>query len=441
MSLTSTVIRPDIEAWAALPRGARARRDGLSAWLIGVLTTAGAFIADRGWETLDNPAWTGAYRVIDMFGMASILLAVVFCVFGFLLHRYALVAAPLVLSAAAIPHTLDGYASAALWWLGAVVAAVPALSAAGESWRQVRAVRRLAQASLTARTAAIGPNAVRAVRRVLRHGLLRILLFLSLACAGWTLALGALPGELGRTSEELGDASASSTFAAVAIAASILTLAEGVRRAWRLFAMSRVGRRLIWEIPSGPGVVSLWPFSTGGDTGQVPIDAAGSPGCVCLAEFRRAWPDAEDDLMRDEAVPASEYCPLHGIDRINELTVKEFAALAEEPWLWDAASDFPQPADPDDRRLLLYGFAGRAFGGIPVRKRAGRIDADFPGIPPAPEANPGAFVPGWDKPDRPAEGVLDGIDLHPAGYGGAAFRYRHGRAWFETERAPETDIL
>lgn len=205
--------------------------------------------------------------------------------------------------------------------------------------------------------------------------------------------------------------------------------------------MSRVGRRLTWEIPAGPGVVSLWPFYTGGDTGQVPIDAAEAPGCVCLAEFRRAWPDAEVDLMRDETVPASEYCPLHGIDRINELTVTEFAALADEPWLWDAASDFPQPADPDDRRLLLYGVAGRAFGGIPVRKRAGRIDADFPEIPPASEANPGAFVPGWDKPDRPAEGVLDVMDLHPAGYGGAASRYRHGRAWFETERAPETDIL
>jgi hypothetical protein len=37
--------------------------------------------------------------------------------------------------------------------------------------------------------------------------------------------------------------------------------------------------------------------------------------------------------------------------------------------------------------------------------------------------------------------VLDEIDLQPAGYGGTALRYRHGRAWFETDRAPETDIL
>lgn len=441
MALTSAVVRPDAEAWTALPRRARTRREALFAWLLGVLTTAGAFIADRGWETLDDPAWTGAYRITDMYGMASILLAVVFCLFGLLLRRYALVATPLVLSAAAVPHTLDGYASAPVWWLGTALATVPAVMAAAESWRQVRAVQRLAQKSRTARTATIGPNAVRATNRVLRHGLLTTLLFLAAASAGWALAFGALPGELGRTSEELGEASASSTFAAAAIAASIMTIAEGGRQAWRRLAMSRVGRQLIWEIPSGPGVLSLWPFYMGNDTGQVPMEAAEAPGCVCLAEFRRAWPDAEDELIRDEGVPASDYCRLHGIDRINELTVKEFAALAEEPWVWDAASDVPQPADPDARRLLLYGFAGRAFGGIPVRKRTGRIDADYPEIPPATEATPGALLPNWDKPDRPAEGVLDVIDLQPAGYGGAAFRYRHGRAWFETERAPETDIL
>lgn len=54
--------------------------------------------------------------------------------------------------------------------------------------------------------------------------------------------------------------------------------------------MSRVGRQLIWEVPSGPGVVSLWPFYTGNDTGQVPMEAAEAPGCVCLAEFHRGYP-------------------------------------------------------------------------------------------------------------------------------------------------------
>jgi hypothetical protein len=441
VALNSAVVRPDAEAWTALPKRAGARREALFAWLLGVLTTAGAFIADRGWETLDDPAWTGAYRIIDMYGMASILLAVVFSLVGLLLRRYALVAAPLVLSAAAVPHSLDGYASAPVWGFGAALATVPAVMAAAESWRQMRAVQRLAQKSLTARTASIGPNAVQAANRVLRHGLLKTLLFLAAACAGWALALGALPGELGRTSEELGEASASSAFAAAAIAASIMAVAEVFRQVWRLFAMSRVGRRLIWEIPSGPGMMSLWPFSMGNDTGQVPMEAAQAPGCVCLAEFRRAWPEAEDELVRDEGVPASDYCPLHGIDRINELTVKEFAARTEEPWVWDAASDFPEPANPDAKRLLLYGFAGRAFGGIPVRKRTGCIDADFPEIAPASEDAPGAFIPSWDKAERPEYGVLDVIDLRPAGYGGVAFRYQHGRAWFEAERTLETDII
>ena len=179
-------------------------------------------IRDSGWESLDDPAWAGAYRVIDMFGLASILLAVVFSVFGCLLGRHALVAAPLVLSAAAIPHTLDGYASAAVWWLGAAVAALWAVIAAARSWHQLRAVWRLAQASLTGRTTAVGPNAVRSGNRAFGRGLLRLLLFLGAAYAGWALAFGVLPAELGRTYEELGEESSSSFFAAAGTTASIM---------------------------------------------------------------------------------------------------------------------------------------------------------------------------------------------------------------------------
>jgi len=222
VALAGTIVRPSVEAWAALPRRARVRREGTFAWLIGVLKTAGAFIADRGWESLDDPAWAGAYRVIDMFGLASILLAVVFSVFGCLLGRHALVAAPLVLSAAAIPHTLDGYASAAVWWLGAAVAALWAVIAAARSWHQLRAVWRLAQASLTGRTTAVGPNAVRSGNRAFGRGLLRLLLFLGAAYAGWALAFGVLPAELGRTYEELGEESSSSFFAAAGTTASIM---------------------------------------------------------------------------------------------------------------------------------------------------------------------------------------------------------------------------
>lgn len=431
MAAASAVVRPGVEAWEALPRQARARRDGMFAWLIGVLTTAGAFIADRGWETLDDPAWTGAYRVVDMFGLASILLALSFSVFGSLLRSHALVAAPLVLSAAAVPHSMDGYPSGAVWWLGAAAAALWAVIAAARAWHRLRAVQRLAQASLTGRTTEVGTNAVRAGNRALRRGLVMLLLLLAAACGGWALAFGTLPAELGRTYEELGEESSSNFFAAAASAASIMAVAAAVQQAWRLFATGRVGRRLVWEIPSGRGAASWWLYGRN-DTGQVPADAAEAPGCDCLAEFRLAFPDGEDELVGDEGVPASAYCPLHGIDRINALTAAEFTALSEEAWLWDAGSDLPEPADPDARRLLLYGFCGHTFGGIPVRKNHDSVDAAFPGVPPAHEADAAEAGPWWDDPRRPEAGVQDVIDLRPAGYTGFAFRYRHGRAWFET---------
>jgi hypothetical protein len=434
MTLTSTIVRPSVEAWAALPRRARVRREGTFAWLIGVLTTAAAFITDRGWETLDDPSWTGAYRAIDMFGLASILLAVSFSVFGVLIRRYALVATPLVLCAAAIPHTVDAYASAPVWWLGTAAASLWAVIVAARSWHQLRAVRRLARESVTVRTSVVGLNAVRAGNRMLRRGLLRLLLFLAAACGAWALAFGVLPAELGRTYEELGEESSSSFLAAAGAAASIMTVAEAVRQMWRTYARSRVGRRLVWEIPAGRGVAPWWPYARN-DAGTVPMEAAEAPGCICLAEFSRSYPDGEGDLRVGEGVPASDYCSAHGIDRINELTAAEFTAMSEETWLWEGGSRLPEPADPDAKRLLLYGFAGHAFGGIPVRKLGGRIDADFPGVPPAHEADAEDLSPWWDNPLRPEAGVQDIIDLQPGGYTGSAFRYRHGRAWFETAQS------
>lgn len=207
-------------------------------------------------------------------------------------------------------------------------------------------------------------------------------------------------------------------------------VAEVVRQVWRSFAISQVGSRLVWEVPSGSGVAAWWPWA-GDDAGQVPMETTEVPGCICLNEFSRAFPDGEGDLRVGEGVPASDYCPVHGVDRINELTAKEFTAMSEETWLWDAGSDLPEPADPDARRVLLFGFAGHSFGGIPMRKKGTGVDADFPGAPPAQEVDPKGVGPSWDKPQRPGAGVLDMIDLQSAGYTGPAFRYRHGRAWFE----------
>ncbi|KRE78731.1 hypothetical protein [Arthrobacter sp. Soil763] len=435
MAVTSAVVRPGVEAWQALSRRTRGRRDGMFAWLIGVLTTAGAFITDRGWETLDDPGWSGAYRIIDMFGLASILLALSFSVVGSLLRTHALVAAPLVLLAAAVPHSMDGYRSGAVWWLGAAAAALWAVIAAVRAWHRLCAVQRLAQASSTGRTTTVGPNAVRARKRALWPGLLMLLLFLATACGGWALAFGTLPAELGRTYEELGEESSSNMFAAAAMAASIMTVAAAVQQGWRLFAMGRVGRRLVWEIPAAGHPAQWWLYGNN-DAGEVSMEAAEAPGCDCLAEFRLVVPDGEDELAAGAGVPASDYCLLHGIDRINAMTTAEFTALSGETWLWDMASDLPEPADPEAIRFRLYGFCGHTFGGIPVREDRGGVDAVFPGVPPAHEASVAEAGPGWDKPRRPEAGVQDTIDLRPAGYAGFAFRYRHGRAWFET--APST---
>lgn len=196
--------------------------------------------------------------------------------------------------------------------------------------------------------------------------------------------------------------------------------------------MSRVGRH-VWEVPAGAGLAPSWPFDDDASGRLTAVDGRAA-GCICLAEFRRSFPDADDHVLEEEGVYASAYCPLHGIDKINNLAAGEFAAQAGTPWLWDEQSALPQRSDPEDERLLLYAYAGTAFPGIPLTARAGFLDASFPEIEPARETEPGDVVPNWDAAERPTAGVLDMIDLRPAGYDGLAFRYRHGRAWFEASQ-------
>ncbi|MFP3462985.1 hypothetical protein R5O87_19300 [Arthrobacter globiformis] len=438
--ITSDMVRPDAQAWAALPKPMSTRRQRLLGWLTGLLGTASAFIADRGWEAMDDPSWYGAFRLIDMIGSASILLASAFCLAGWMLGRYAVVAAPLVLAFAAVPHALDGYTSAPVWWLWAAAGAVLAAVVAGQSWREVRAVRAVARSSATGLSITVGRNAVLASKRVVRRGRIKALVMVVAACAGWVVAFSVLPSELGRTYEEMGQESSSGMFAAAAAAFSILAVAVLASLSWQVFAMSRAGRSRVWEIPAGVELAPPWPFEDKA-TGLVSVQETTSAGCICLPEFRRSFPDADSHFLDEEGVYASDYCPGHGIDRINEFSAHEFAARAGTSWLWDERSDAPERARPDARRLLLYGYAGRAFTGIPVRERAGLIDASFPWVGPAHEAEAADAVPGWDSAQRPASGVLDVIDLRPAGYAGSAFRYRHGRAWFEAPQigASESD--
>ena len=435
--IASDIVRPEVQAWAALPKPMSAKRRRLLGWLTGLFGTAAAFIADRGWEAMDDPSWYGAFRLIDMFGSASILLASAFCLAGWMLGRHAVVAAPLVLAFAAVPHTLDGYSSAPVWWLWAAAGMVLAAVVAGRSWRQLWAVRSLARSSATGRSVMVGRNAGLACSRVFRRGGIKALVMVAAAGAAWVAAFAVLPSELGRTYEELGQESASSMFAAAAAAFSILGVAAVLALGWQAFAMSRAGKHRVWEIPAGAGLAPQWPFE-GQTTGLVSVEETTTPGCICLPELRRSFPDADEHFVEEEGVYASDYCPLHGIDRINELSTQEFAARATTPWLWDERSDPPERTGPDAKRLLLYGYAGQAFTGIPVHDRAGLVDANFPWTGPAQEAEAEDAVPGWDEAQRPAAGVLDVIDLRRAGYNGSAFRYRHGRAWFE---APQPAVV
>ncbi|MFC9420014.1 hypothetical protein, partial [Bacillus mobilis] len=388
-------------AWVALPKRIPSRWQRLAGWLTGLLGTAGAFVADRGWESTDDPSWYGPFRLIDMFGGASILLATAFCLAGWMLGRGAIVAAPIVLTFAAVPHTLDGYTSAPVWWCAAAVGAVLAAGVASRSWRELRAVRSLAQASATGRTATVGPTAVQASRRVLRRGLISMLVPFATAGAGWAAAFAVLPAELGLTYEQAGQESGSTMFTAAAAALSIVAVTAATRQGWRLFAIARVGRRRVWKVPAGAGLAPSWPFGEDA-SGRLPAKEAKSAGCICLSEFQRSFPDADDHVLEEEGVYAAAYCPAHGIDRINDMMPEEFTAKATSTWLWDEQSSMPEPSRPEEKRLLLYGYAGHAFTGIPVTERGGFLDASFPEIGLAREAEPGDIVPGWDEAERPA---------------------------------------
>jgi hypothetical protein len=435
VSSSYAVVHPDVQAWADLPRRVSTRRQTIIAWLIALVTTAGAFVADRGWETLDDDAWEGAYRTLDMFGLASILLAGLFAVGGWGLRRHAVAAAPLVLAFAAIPHTLDGYASAGAWWAGFTVSALWAVSQARVSLQQLRAVSAVARVSNSQRTAELGPHAAESVKQALRRRLAGALLFTAVAAAAWFAAFAVLPSEIGRTYQEAGEESLSDLLAGAAAGASIMAITAWMRQGWTAFARFTVGPRLVWEIPSTGGPVSAPPFMPYGP-GLIPVNETSSAACICRAELLRAAPDIDDDVLEAEGVYPSDYCPAHGIDRVNRLSTEEFRLRAHHPWLWAEGSDIPSPLSTASNRSLLVGFAGHAFTGVPALPRDGKVDAWMPGGDLAEETTQGERAPVWDKPQRPSAGVLDRIDLHPAGYDGYAIRYRHGRAWYEPSDTP-----
>lgn len=435
MSSTYAVVSPDDEAWTHLPRRTSVRRQTIIAWLIALVTTAGAFVADRGWETLDEDAWQGAYRTVDMFGLASLLLVGLFAVGGWGLRGHAVAAAPLVLIFATVPHTLEGYASAGVWWTGCTVSVIWAVLQARGSLQQLRAVAALARDSARRGTAEIGSQAAESIRWVLLRRLLIPLLSTAAAAAAWFAALNVLPEEIGRTYQELGEESLSNLLAGAGGGASIIAIATWIAYGWTVFARSVVDPRLIWEVPSTGGPVGVPPSIPYGP-GLIPVKETRSGPCICLAELMRALPELDEEIIDAEGVYPSDYCPVHGIDRINGLSPEEFRTRAHHPWLWAEDSDVPGPLNAGSDHSLLISFAGHAFTGVPALPQDGKVDTWAPRGELAHEISRHGAFPDLEKPQRPSAGVLDHIDLRPAGFEGHAVRYRHGRAWYETTQPP-----
>lgn len=424
------VVRPGAPEWSALPLRPSPGRQRVIAWLICVAATVAAFIADRAWETLDDDAWAGPYRIIDMFGLSGILLAFLFSLGGWMFGRLAMAMAPLVLACAAVPHTLEEYASAPFWWAGTLAATFWFLSGASSSVRQLRAVRSLARQSSTGLTMTAGPAAREALKRIARGSTYWAW---GLSVAGvllWTATFTVLPTELGRTYAEIGETSFSDFLATAALFATILAFIQWTRRGWRGFARHFVGH-LIWLVPRVPGPIQGLASAIEGAAGVLPFNEAhATPGCTCIEEHLRSQALDDEDDPKVVGVPASDYCQAHGIDQVNALTPEQFRSHAATTWLWDEDSPEPASLRPESDRALLIGLAGHAFTGLPARSANGRAEIEAGRGWLVDERTPGTEEWYPEHPRPPLGGELDRIDLAPAGLDGQAIRYRHGRAWF-----------
>lgn len=250
----------------------------VGAWAIGALTTVGAFVADRGWETVDAEAWEGPFRVTDMLGLSGLFLSMTFALGGWVLGGRAVIVAPLVLAYTAVPHTVDHYASAWVWWGGVGAATLWAFTQAGTSVRQLRAVRALARRSDTGRTAELDEASLAVVRKAGRRGLYWAWGLSGVAALGCAVTAAVLATELGRTADELDSASVSDVLATGTAAAAILAIGQWVRCGWRAIARIAVGK-VIWQVPTGPGPVWGLPSPREGQVGMLAFEQARSiPG-------------------------------------------------------------------------------------------------------------------------------------------------------------------
>ncbi|WP_434995130.1 hypothetical protein [Arthrobacter sp. Ld5] len=440
------VIRPDAGAWADVPLRGRARWAGVVPWLIVVLTVAGSFIADRAWETLDDDAWTGAYRAVDLFGLLSLSVAGIFVLIGWALHRRAIIAAPLVLCLAAVPHTIEGYDSAVVFWAGVALLGVWAARALLASARHLRLIGEIAGFARTNRPLLLGALALESVRGARKSRVRRAVITSGGAVLAWLATTIVFFFELGYTYAELDYVSVSDVIGTGAAALTIAAIIFWGEVLWANHSSRAVGGDLVWDVPANTGPITAFPASSWfihpGGLGKSE-DVA---GCICREEHLRTEPEDEDLPLQEQEVLYSSYCPLHGIDRVNNLSPEEFRTLLDRRWLWDFRSPRPTKISDEPSRALVLGFAGRAFPGIPLVTEGRLADTITPNAEAAEErfdtggknhSHPAeGYLQWWSFGLRPHHGVLDYIDLEPAGYKGCAIRYRHDRAWYSEEASP-----
>lgn len=430
------LVRPSKSDWISLPRRRSGSRIVLAAWLTGLVTIGLAFVLDRGWEEPEL-SWDESLLPINVFAAAAAACTGMYALLGWALGRACAFGLVIVLVACAWLHGSVGAASAPVWAAGALVAVVLAAAEARASSRQLKSVRQLATRLKDGSTVRVGANALLSERRALTPGrwmtaglaTVSVMLW-GWFSAQWSLAMSQTPPTDGNPFDPV-----VAQFAAVA---TLLTVVSAGRNLWRWWAHLKA-RRTVWMVPCAGGPVWAPGLDPSYGDGIDPTDRE-APGCSCLAEAQRRDIDGEEDWSNG-TIPADGYCPVHGIDVVNSLNHDTFRSLARATWLWDKSSMVPatESDDPDTAAGLLA-FAGHAFGGIPVRRTGDLMDAASPRVEAAEELKTtDAVIPEWAEPEflpPPERGILDIVDLTPAGLPGIATRYRHGRAWHSPNRTP-----
>ena len=421
------LIRPTKSDWAGLPRRGSGTRVTLTAWLAGVGTVAGAFVADRGWEVAPPPSPDAVLMPLEVSVIAATLASIYFALFGWAVGRRAVFASVAVFTACTVLHAIVGSVSTPVWAAGALVGWLLAAREAASSLRQIKQIRSLAAQLRDGTTVHVGSNALAAERRALTRGrgVIAALAVVSLLLCGSFAAQMANGGGRITVAPETILAPTTAAIAAVAILLTVLWTLQYGFRWWAYGQFSGT----VWQLPGSDGPVWTADRSYG-----LTRKESETPGCICLEEAERR--DMDDGPgWTVGTIPTDDYCPAHGIDAVNALDHGAFRGLARAAWLWDVSSALPQSeADPPDSGAGLLAFAGHPFRGIPVFKEANYVDSVSPLVEPAPELTreERGGPPQWVEPEfaPPAErGLLDVIDLAPVGLPGAAARYRHGRAW------------